>query len=241
MREIGIENAILLALMSPDRNEAATSEFLRFVIVEADQPSERHVTDPRAWTVQERMRAYSHYLAAVSADDDANFQIGNGRYSDYLLPAREYPREDVLELGEIDELTWTMRPLLGAEAEAIESIQHESKIGGRFYWYCGAMAAQLRNNNDGECPSAITNWTEYVEWLRPRMAQIRAMAESEYIALLEAWSNGNSQLDHYFSIDFDGNGALAVPVSEAGTTLGPVRFRARSVCSAIALRLAGKT
>lgn len=238
LRELPIGEAIRLAGLPSSKPQQETSEFLAAAIKEAREPTPRHRANPRAWTVEERTLAVCHYLASTS--DEKNFQVGeSGRYSDYLMHNKDYPKTDVVELGTIDEATWSMQPLLGAEAEAIETIAFESGPLQHFHWIKGAMAAQLRRNGESR-PDAVTDFAEFVLWLRERMGVINAFSESTFSELMRGWLVGQQQLIHFFEVTFNSNGALAMPVSDAADNAQPARFLARSCLSEVALRLGGK-
>lgn len=240
LRELPIGEAIKLARIPAAKHQLETSEFLRVAVAEARTPTARHVADPRAWTIEERMRVVCHYLSTTS-EEGGNFNVGDKAHlSDYLLHEKDYPKEDVIRLGEIDEAEWVMRPLLGAEAEAIEAIQFEAGEDLHFHWLRGAMAAQLRRG-DETSPQAVTDFAEYIAWLQGRMKVLAALGESTFAQLMRAWLGGQDQLQHFYSIEFNGNGALAMPVREPVAELRPARFLARACLSSIALRLGGKS
>lgn len=239
LREIAIEDAIKLASITTGKTELETSEFLRFTVQEATTPTDKHVTDPRAWTVQERMFVVCHYLATVSPEGP-NFTVGDkATYSDYLMPGTDYPRVEIIDCGVIGESAWQMRPMLGAQAEAIESLQFERPDAAYFHWFTGAMAAQLLKS-DETAPDPIKSVPEYRDWLRDRIAWFGRLPESEYAELTRVWIAGQDQLKHFFQIDFNSNGALALPVGGSADSLPAARFRASACCSEIARRLCGK-
>jgi hypothetical protein len=241
LKEISIGEAVKLCSMSLDRYEATASEFLRMVLDEARCPSELHVADPRAWTVQERMWAISSYLC-VMQDGDFNFKVGdNAHFTDYLVPNTDYPVK-AADLGEIGGDQWTMRPLLGAEAEAIEITQYERGSGsGRLHWISGAMAAQLRRKTEAAAPNALKDFTGYTAWLKERMAVIEKFPESSFTELLRQFWIGQDRLTHFFRIGFDESGVVSLPGGkEAGEAIRPARFHAAPCVSDIARNLCGK-
>ncbi|MBC7488780.1 MAG: hypothetical protein H7240_00815 [Glaciimonas sp.] len=86
MRELSIVDVSALAVIPIERFEEATTTFLQMVIDAASTPTERYVTNPRNWTVQERMLIFGHYLAHATGEEGggANFILGDGHYMDYL-------------------------------------------------------------------------------------------------------------------------------------------------------------
>src|SRR5258706_5730427 len=139
LRELSIGASAALAAMPAHNQEACCSAFLQPAI-----ESVTGIADPALWTVQERMMAVCHYLAATVDDRIADFAAGDGRYSDYLEAAAQFPVEAV-HLGEVGGDAWNMRQLTGAMAEAIERLHGEAgaPITGRLHWLLGGMAAQL--------------------------------------------------------------------------------------------------
>ncbi|WP_292999988.1 hypothetical protein [Nevskia sp.] len=233
--------AIRLLSMHPTRYEAAATEFLHAVITEAAQPSSSFVADPLAMTVQERTFLVCHYLATMSEEGD--FAVGDdARYSDYLHVGRDFPLEPAISLGGIAGATWTLHPLLGAHAEAIERLQLEDPASSRFHWVTGAMAAQLRKA-DERAPDAVIAHAEFLDWLRSRMAWMKLLAESDYAELFGAYWIANQQAAHFFQIDFDRHGVLCQPVNEPseGAGVAPARFPALSNIGAVAVGLSGKS
>ena len=241
LKEISIGDAIKLCTMAPERHEAAATEFLQMVLDEAKRLSEAHVTDPRAWTVQERMWCIASYLCVVS-DGDFNFKVGDdAHFSDYLLAGVDLPAISTVKLSEIGGDKWTMRPLFGAEAEAIELCQYEREgKAGRFHWITGAMAAQLRRNGE-DAPDAIISHVDYVRWLRERVKVFEKYSESDFTALLREFWIGQDKLSHFFRISFDNFGIVALPTQEAGEKICPARFPAVTCVSRIAAGLCGKS
>lgn len=238
LKEISIGDAIKIAAIAAEKHEQETTEFLRFVLEEAATPTALHLADPRAWTVQERMFAVCHYLATVS-EEGGNFSVGEGAYADYLLPNTDYPRIDVIDCGHVGDAAWQMRPMNGAQAEAIEGLQFERPDAGYFHWVSGAMAAQLCKVGE-DVPDALVNFFDYRNWLRDRINAFTALPESEFAELMRCWLDGQQKLAHFFQINFNGNGALAMPVGESAGSLPAARFRAGPCCSEIAARLGGK-
>lgn len=241
LREIPIGAAVKLCGMTPERAELTATEFLRFAIEEAKAANDQQVTDPRAWTVQERMWAVVSYLC-VTSDGDVDLKIDeNAKLSDYYLGGIDYPAKLPIELGTVAGTRWTMKPLLGAEAEAIEEFKavRQSQTG-RFHWAVCAMAAQLRKPGE-TAPDAINDYVGFCQWLRKRAEELEALPESEFAGLMAAFWTGQDQLAHFFRIGFDDAGVVALPAKEGRADLRPARFPADSCVTDFAKRLAGKS
>jgi hypothetical protein len=242
MRELSIGDAIALLSIPQQLNEAATTELLRKIVESAEKPTERHVTDPREWTVQERMFAVCHYLASTS-EEGPDFQIGSGaHYSDYLDTKQDAPTEPIL-VGVVGGDEWTMRPLVGAAAECIEQLAGDmpKPITGRFHWILGAMASQMLRK--GEQAPQYGDLPAYLEWMRGRMKTFAAYPESDFVQLLAGFMAGQERLKHFFGIQFNEDGVIALPAErkEAGAAeLPPTRFPVGSCISDFAKGIAGK-
>lgn len=237
LKELSIGDALAVASMPPDRDEATCTAFLRFTLA-----SVTGISDPAHWTVQERILAICHYLAVVS-EDGPDFSVGeNGHYSDYLDAAKDCP-PDVIELDTIDEDRWYIRHLTGAMAETVERLYGEIEgLHGRTHWLVGTMAAQLLRNDE-----AITNSPtdaadpDYDSLLITRMRYLMGLPESQFSRLLLRFMTGRELLSHLFSIDVTDDGIVAMP--KGGVTekaLSPARFPASTCIGAVACELAGK-
>lgn len=114
MRPINIRQAIELAGIP--RQEEATTFFLACTVeaIEKGPPL-------KLWSVNERMLAVAHYIAA-HIEDGPDFAIGKGRYSDYLdLGAQALPKHT----------------LTGEQAEMIEISASGSPAPVLLHWMLG--------------------------------------------------------------------------------------------------------
>jgi len=227
LREITLRQALDLAARPPHLEQANTTAFLRFALIDPE-------TDPARWRVGERTLAVAHYLACVTGDPD--YAIGSGRYSDYLVP-EDAPIPDVVSVGDVVGEPWLMRHLEGRLAEAIERLDDEM-LTGRGLWLVGLMAAQMFRQGEAD-PDAMTEG-ELDEWLAKRVRDFCDLQESEFEAMLIAFNLGRQQLTHLFRIDVDDSGLVCLPAREdAG--LAPARFSVRSNLSPWAQSMAPKS
>jgi hypothetical protein len=227
LRELTIGQSLELSARSTHLEQSNTTAFLRAAVVNPD-------IDPALWRVGERVLAVAHYLACVT--NDADFTVGSGRYSDYLVSEVD-TIPDSVALGDVIGEAWNMRHLTGRLAEAIERIVI-SGFKGRGLWLMGMMAAQMYRNGE-LTPDDMTEGA-LDEWLTARVQSIIDLPESEFEAMLIAFYAGRSLITHLFIIDADDNGLLCrAHTEDAG--LPPARFSVRSNLSAWARAMATHT
>lgn len=233
LKELSILDAIGLAAIPEHLSEEATTTFLRAALAEASG-----VADPEQWTVQERILAVCHYMAAT-LDDGPDFALAGGaaRYSDYLLGDRQYGVPEI-DVGELEGDQWTVRHLTGARAASIERLQGEiAGIDGRTHWQIGAMAAQMVPNGDG---GPETGDGEIDAFLLARMRVIAGFPESVFAQLLFRYREACAKLEHLFRVDFDDAGLIVLPREDAAGTKPAARFPAGACVTPLARRLVGK-
>ncbi len=240
-QELTIADAITLCRMPPAMAEAAHTALLRRVVVPNDKPLPGQVTDVRLWTVQERLFAVSHYIAHV-AEDGPNFAIGNGNYSDYIHDGESGPPTKI-DLGVVGGDLWSMVPLLGWHAEAIERlIQHERLPAERHGWWVGAMACQLLREQDEPLSHELMD-VEVDDQIAKRAAIFLQFPETDFLALLMAFLAGQDQMAHLFRIEFldDGIAVMPKPVDDKEAPgLPPARFPVSDAITTATKRLFGK-
>ena len=227
LKELSIAQSIGLAQMPIHAEQEMITAFLTAAIESAN------FDDVTQWTVAERNMAVCHYLSSV-VDDGPDFAVGeNGHYTDYL--DGEHDIKDinaVVEVGDLGGDTWQVRHLTGWAAETIERLEGAlDNIAGRLHWMLGAMAAQLVRK-DEDCPLLFDE-----DWLLHRMKTLAALSESDFITLSFLHQQGVDALYHLFSINFDDDGLLVLPVT--GSDLPPARFRVRSSLTGFAQRMGG--
>jgi len=239
LKEISLLNASKILSMEPGRSEAENTLFLESII----NKEKSNFTDPRAWTVQERMMAIAHYQMHTS--DDKNFLIGeNARFSDYFMEV-DYV-DDNIEIGEALGSTWNIIHLNGAMAEIIEQLEGTIEgIKGLIHWYVGMMGCQLRNETDN-APDPVADTSKFIDWLVERMTVFINYGESDYYTMLDLLFKGQSKLTHLFDISVDDKGIVAKPISQheeggaEGDELPSARFSAISCISIVTQEILGK-
>lgn len=214
LRELTIGQSLDLASRPAHLEQANTTAFLNHVVMDPD-------LEPARWRVGERLLAVAHYLACVTGE--ADFPVGAGHYSDYLVP-EEAPVPDTVALGDVVGEPWRLRHLDGRLAEAVERLDLDG-IGGRGRWLIGLMAAQMFRDGEAD-PDAMTEGA-LDEWLLARAQSFVALPESEFEAMLLAFHDGRDQLTHLFRVDVDDHG-LIYPATREAAGLPPARFSVRS-------------
>lgn len=236
LQELSFGAEIALCHLPEKAHEQAMSEFLRRAIEEAGTPSDKHVSDPRAWTVAERLRALTHYNVHAREDGPDYAVTESSKLSDYLDAAREPAKPSTFAACKDN---WVFHPLTGAMAETIEAMQHDSGLKGRAHWLTGVMAAQLLR--DGEAfPDPVAEGADYSTWLRRRMAVMCAMPSSDIDALYAGFRAANETDTQFFRLWFDEEGVIVMPKGVAGNTPA-ARFLIHSAVGELALAITGKS
>jgi len=247
LRELTIGESIAIAAMPPHLPEAECTAFLRAAVQSA-----QGIEDPADWTVQERMLAVCHYLAAT-AEDGPDFSLGEGHYSDYLDGAADIQTQiPQVEVGELGGDVWHMRHLTGRMAESIERMAGEvqdaagNPLAGRLHWLLGGMAAQMVRTSETVPDDAVADGA-FDEWLVARMRVFSSFPETDFAALMNLYYVGRAKLHHLFRIGFTQDGIVAMPKEQPQAqgepeahTLSPARFPVRAALSRLALELVGK-
>lgn len=229
MRELKLGESIALCRMQPDRPAAAETAFLSMVC-EFSRPTDRHVTDPRQLTAQERARLTSHYLSAVS--EQADFAIGDAHLSDYLLIDRDL-QIDRLALGRVGDMGLVMVPLLGCHLELLE---RRSQSTGD--WLRGMVACQIYAEGEAIPDVAAMPEIEALQWLDTRVQEFESLAESEAEAVVDLFNQGSATLTHFFDLVVDKDGPCFLPAGGSAAKAAG-RFRASAAVSQTARDMAG--
>lgn len=237
LRELSIGDSLALAAMPGHMEEANTTAFLRYAI----DTSKIATEDPARWTVQERILAVCHYLAAM-AEDGPDFSLGESRYSDYLQGEADIQTSvEAVEVGEVGGDVWNVRHLTGAMAESIERMEGEIKgFSGRLHWLFGAMAAQLVRTGE-DVPDAADGEGAFDEFMVSRMMVLRGYPESDFARLMALYFEGREKLHHFFRLEFTDEGIVVMPKGGAAGNLPPARFPVRACLSKFACELVGKS
>lgn len=239
LREMSIGDEIALCHMPESNHEAALSEFLKRAISEAFVTSNRHVADPRAWTVSERLVALAQYNVHARTDGPDYAVTDKSKISDYLDGDRE-PSKPTKFKAAGDE--WFIEPMIGAVAEIIESKAFDSHLKGIEHWVIGAMAAQLMRDEDiGQVPDAIEDGSSYQKWLTKRMDNMQSMPSSAMDELYDGFKQAIDADTQFFRLWFDENGIIVLPKMEVAGLVPAARFLVFSGVGSLALFLTGKS
>lgn len=234
LRELTLGESIAVCKLPAERHELTTTEFLRFVADAAEAPQERYITDPRLWSVEERALLVCHYLSQVT-DDGPDFSVGrDSRLTDYVVFDADLA-QDYIELDVGACKSMTMRPMIGLQAEILER-----SCANRGEWLIGAMACQLLPTNELAPDWAEMSDIQTLEWVKDKSEAIRSLPESEFEALLVAYSEGARKLHHFFVVSFDDEGIVFEPNAGEAGHKNPARFLAVSCLSSAARRLFGR-
>jgi hypothetical protein len=236
LRELSIGDEIALCHLPEGAHEKAITEFLARAVESASAPSERHVTNPRAWSVGERLLGLAHYCAHTRDDKPDYAVTESSKLSDYLDIGMDAPATP--SKFELHGDRWVLAPLTGAALEALEAMQAESPDSGREHWIVGAMAAQLLREGE-ETPDPVAYFSDYMDWLRSRMETMRALPSSAFELMYARYYAATQSDTQFFRIWFDEQGVIVLP-KEAGAATPPARFLVLSSLGTVALSLAGK-
>lgn len=228
LRELTLGEGMAVCQIPGARNEAATTALLRFVADKAETPRPGYITDPRMWTVGERIRVVAHYMMQM-ADDGPNFAVGSGHLVDYvMLDSEEAP--DPVPVGELDGQAYRYWPMVGALAEVLEL-----ECSKRADWFIAAAATLVLP--DGVQPPAWADMadTAILTWVRERVDAFKARPESETELLFAMAAHGAEQTTQFVRTTYTDDGIVCLPVEEAG--LYPGRFRPISCVSQVTRNL----
>lgn len=233
LRELTLGEAIAVCKLPAERHELTTTEFLRFVASAAEAPQDRYLTDPRLWTVEERTLLVCHYLSQTT-EDGPDFSVGQGAtLSDYAVFDADLS-QDRIELGTVAGKPMAMRPMIGIQAEILERA-----CTNRGEWLIGAMACQMLPTDEAEPRWSELSDIQMLEWVGAKSDAIRALPESDFEALLLAYSAGARALHHFFTLSFDDHGIVCEPNAGEAGHQNPARFLAISCVSGAARQLFG--
>lgn len=234
MSELSILNSIKLASIPDALMEASHAHLIGAAIQKIKG------VDINDLTVQERIFLVSHYIAAMQ--DNPDFEIGDGKYTDYLYFDRQYSK-DIVEVGALEGDDWSVGHLYAVAADAIERLQGEiDGLEGVAHWQVGRMAAQLIANGDA-LDHANPN---YEKELLERMKIFANFPESAFVGCQVLLQIGCDQLSHLVEIAVDNSGIVVMPrvdleQGERGAKELPyARFPAIASITELAQRLCGK-
>jgi hypothetical protein len=223
LRELTIQQAIDLAATPPGKHEIAMQQFLACA-VESSTGVEK---DPHRWTVQERMMVLAQYLSAVS-ENGRDFAVGNLKFTDFLH-ADEAPDfgPDWVPAGQACGSAWRVHQINGAQAAAMEAASRNT-----LDWHFAELAIRMRPEDDTKPPpDAVTDPELFSEWLASRMAEMKALPESDYIVLFRMMRVGLYDLRHIFIVELDADGFNVISREQEGGQRFAGRFRVDSAVS----------
>ncbi len=235
--ELSIGEAIGICKLPGSRHEVTATHLLLAIAKGAEKPiAERYVTDPRLWTVEERMLLIATYLAHVTPDGPDFSVGGDGKLSDYV-DFNADSKQDFTDLGEVAGKPRVMRSLLGIHAETLEGL-----CATRGDWLMGTMACQLFTKDEATPDYATMSDVAMIEWVQSRMDAVRKLPESEFDEMFRAHAQGSETLRHFFTINYDDYGIVCEPIAkeEGGGQLAPARFLAISCIGGLAKALSGR-
>jgi hypothetical protein len=236
LHELSIGDEIALCQVPENAHEKSMTEFLTRAVELARTPTERHIANPRAWSVSERLMVLAQYCIHVR-DDGPDYAVTQvSRLSDYLDASKDAPHQ-IATFEALDD-RWELRPLSGAAVEALEAMQHQIDLKGRLFWIIGAMAAQLLRVGE-VIPDPLADFPAYCDWLEKRVEIVRALPSSSFETLYAQFFNAMQEGVQFFRIWFDKEGVIVLP-REAGAITPPARFLVHACLGTLALSLAGK-
>lgn len=241
-KELTVGQSISLAKMPSHLREAECTAFLRMAVESVEQGPK----DPSDWTVQERIFAVCHYIAATR-QGEPDFSVGeSGRFSDYFDGSKDLYNRTVFEnpqfLIESGKDRWHLRPLTGKMSESVERLLGEVKfqngevIPAKLHWLLGLMSAQMTmpEVDKGE----LQTEAELDEFLLKRMTVFLAYPESEFMKLVAAYLAGRENFAQFFDISTNEEGIVCLPKEkEAGGNdliLPPAQFPSSACLSEFA-------
>lgn len=235
LKELTLGQAIGICKLSPERYELGHTELLRQIAADATQPVPKFVTDPRLWTIEERMLLVTTYLSRV-AMDGPDFSVGTRALSDFVDFNLDLKQEET-DLGVVADKERVMRPLLGIHAQALELL-----CSSRGDWIRGAMACQVFEKDTAPAADFWAGMSDMdvMAWVKERMDAILELPDGDVEALSLAWDHGRQVLAHFFVYTFDSEGIVAVELEpEGGGASATARFPADSCVTSTAKNLAG--
>lgn len=224
LKELTIGASIEMFSRPASRHEANTTALLGHIVAEPDRLLPGQVHDPRLWTVEERGALVAHYLAHAIGPE---FPIGDtAKFPDYLFQEQQTAEE--IPLGPIGDDEWFMSPLLGYQAESIERLILGGRAGvvGRMGWTLGAMACQMRREQEPELEDIAD--ADFDEWLDNRLTILKAYPETEFALLLDAFLVARHSQRHLLHARLTDEGVVFV--SEV-SGLPPARFHVSDLFS----------
>lgn len=208
------------------------------------KPIERHgaLSDPRMWSINERTYVAAYYMSSTR-DDGPDFPIGKGHFHDYLLGGTDFTPE-VANIGfEFEGREMIYSPMLGYQAEIIETLVEGGTFKKTNYsWWAATMAACLRGADEEPLP--YIDDAQYEEALLARIHAVRQLADPQFVALFDYFRQCEQQGAHLVYAVTNLHGVVACQVTEPDAEKGvpelaPARFPPHSCISERARQIMG--
>lgn len=213
---------------------------LRHVCTPIERPGA--VADPRMWSINERMYVAAYYMSSTR-EDGPDFPIGKGNFHDYLLGQTDFTPE-VANIGfDFEGQAMIYSPMLGYQAEAIETLIEGGTFKKNNYsWWAATMAACLRSADEEPLP--YNDDAQYEAALLERIRGVRKLADPQFVGLFDYYRQCEQQAAHFVHAVTNLHGVLAMQVSEPNAEKGvpelaPARFPAHSCISERARQIMG--
>lgn len=213
---------------------------LRHVCTPIERPGA--VSDPRYWSVNERMYAAAYYMSSTR-EDGPDFPIGLGHFHDYLLGNTDFTPEVANIAFEFEGRSMIYSPMLGYQAEAIETLIEGGTFKKNNYsWWAATMAACLRGAD--EEPLVYRDDAQYEAALLERIREVRKLKDTQFVGLFDFYRQCEQQGAHLVYAVTNLHGVLAHQVSEPDAEKGvpelaPARFPPHSCISERARQIMG--
>ncbi|MDH1403677.1 hypothetical protein [Pseudomonas sp. GD03730] len=213
---------------------------LRHVCTPIDRPGA--VADPRMWSINERMYVAAYYMSSTR-EDGPDFPIGKGHFHDYLLGQTDFTPE-VANIGfDFEGRAMIYSPMLGYQAEAIETLIEGGTFKKNNYsWWAATMAACLRGADEDPLP--YNDDAQYEAALLERIRGVRKLADPQFVGLFDYYRQCEQQAAHFVHAVTNLHGVLATQVTEPDAEKGvpelaPARFPPHSCISERARQIMG--
>lgn len=216
------------------------TELLRRVCTSVERPGV--VADPRLWSINERMYLAAYYMSQTR-EDGPDFPIGKGHFRDYLLGATDFTPEVANIAFEFEGRAMIYSPMLGYQAETIETLIEGGTFRKTNYsWWAATMAACLRGADEDPLP--YIDDAQYETALQERILEVRALKDPQFVGLFDWYRQCEQQGAHLVYAVTNMHGVVAHQVSEPDAEKGvpelaPARFPPHSCISERARQIMG--
>jgi hypothetical protein len=220
--------------------QRTTTALLQFICTPIDRPGA--VADPRMWSINERLYVAAYYMSSTR-EDGPDFPIGHGHFHDYLLGNTDFTPEVANISFECNGRAMVYSPMLGYQAETIETLIEGGVFKKNNYsWWAATMAACLRCADEDPLP--YNDDGQYEAALTARIREVRRLEDSEFVSLFDYYRQCEQQAAHLVYAVTYLHGVVARQVSEPDAEKGvpelaPARFPPHSCISERAREIMG--